>query len=216
MDAEISAIINGMDIQEINRIVKELDLPKNSSIDDVIAKTCEFMRNRVLTKLFILEFNKYMSFSIIVSKTPVRGFYNLIKEYLKIVRDIRVEEAGPILREFMSYDASAIEHYGHHFIRSTCDTVRNVQESRYDDLDTDDSDMEDFYNIDLYKRLKKRNSDGSFHVDTVPFVKNAIGIASVISKNNLCGYPVFGWNVYAPQATAFLHYLETKVDGYMQ
>ncbi|AKJ93641.1 putative tlr signaling inhibitor [Raccoonpox virus] len=50
MDAEISTIINGMDIQEINRIVKELDLPNNSSIDDVIAKTCEFMRNRVLTK----------------------------------------------------------------------------------------------------------------------------------------------------------------------
>ncbi|AKJ93640.1 putative tlr signaling inhibitor [Raccoonpox virus] len=110
----------------------------------------------------------------------------------------------------MAYDASAIEHYGHHFIRSTCYTVRNVQESRYDDSDT-----EDLYNIDLYEILKKRNSDGSFHVDPVQFVKNAIGIASVVSKNNLCGYPVFGWNVYTPQVTAFLHYLETKVDGYM-
>ncbi|AST09405.1 Alpha amanatin target protein [NY_014 poxvirus] len=210
MDAEISTIINGMDIQEINGIVKELDLPNNSSIDDIIAKTCEFMRNRVLTKLFILEFNKYMSFSIIVSKTPVRGFYNLIKEYLKIVSSIRVEEAGPILREFMSYDTSAIEHYGNEFIRSTCDTVRNVQESHYDDSDT-----EDLYNINLYKRLKKRNSDGSFHVDPIPFVKNAIGVASVVSKNNLCGYPVFRWNVCAPRVTAFLHYLETKVDRYM-
>ncbi|AST09200.1 alpha-amanitin target [Murmansk poxvirus] len=204
MDAKIAAIINGMNIQEINNIIEELELPENSHINDVIAKACEIMRDGVLTKLFIQEFNKYMPFSIILYKNPVRGFHNLIKEYLKIVSTINFEEAGPILKEFMSYDASAIDHYGDEFISLTCDTVRNVQES----CNNSDHDTEDLYNIDMYEKL--RTSDGSCNIDPVSFVKDVIGISSVVSKNNLYGYPIFNWNMKTRYVTAFLKYLENK------
>ncbi|AOP31891.1 putative tlr signaling inhibitor [Volepox virus] len=211
MDAVIATIINDMNTNDISKIIEELELPDDSSIDDVITKTCETMRNKVLTKLFIQEFNKYMSFSIIVSRTPVRGFHNLIKEYLKMVRTIRFVDAGPILKEFMSYDEYAILHYGNHFIRSKCETVRNIQESHYyDSDDSDDSeDSDDLHNIDLYKKMK-RTYNGSYKVDPVPFVKKVIGIASIISQNNLDGYPIFNWNMMADYANNFLHYLETK------
>ncbi|ADZ29125.1 alpha-amanitin target [Cowpox virus] len=215
MDDKISNAIKAMNNQEVNRIIKNLDLQENSTVNDVITNTCNFMRDGVLTKLFFQEFIKYMPFSVIVAKTQVRGFYNLVKEYLRIVRNLNIDDMGPVFKEFTTYEDLAIEKYGKPFIRDACVTVLDVQEDR-DAFDSDSgSDMDDFYNIDLYKKLK-RKSDGTYTVDPVPFTKTAIGIASIISKttisnNILDGYPVFGWNISPSYVNAFLSYMETKV-----
>ncbi|SNB49115.1 CPXV010 protein [Cowpox virus] len=215
MDDRIANVIKSMNNQEVNKIIKHLDLQENSTLNDVITNTCNFMRDGVLTKLFFQEFIKYMPFSVIVAKTQVRGFYNLVKEYLRIVRNLTIDDMGPIFKEFTTYEDLAIEKYGKPFIRDACVTVLDVQEDRYD-YDSDyDSDYDDFYNIDLYKKLK-RKLDGTYTVDPVPFTKTAIGVASIISKttisnNILDGYPVFGWNISPSYVNAFLSYLETKV-----
>ncbi|ATB55271.1 CPXV010 protein [Cowpox virus] len=213
MDDKISNAIKSMNNQEVNRIIKNLDLQENSTLNDVITNTCNFMRDGILTKLFFQEFIKYMPFSVIVAKTQVRGFYNLVKEYLRIVRNLNIDDMGPVFKEFTTYEDLAIEKYGKPFIHDACVTVLDVQEDR--DAFDSDSDMDDLYNIDLYKKLK-RKSDGTYTVDPVPFTKTAIGIASIISKttisnNVLDGYPVFGWNISPSYVNAFLSYLETKV-----
>ncbi|QED21210.1 alpha-amanitin target [Borealpox virus] len=214
MDDKIANVIKEMNNQELSKLIKNLDLSKYSKLQDVITNTCNIMRDRVLTKLFFQEFNKYMSFSVIVTKTNVRGFHNLIKEYLRIVRDINIDDMGPVFKEFLTYDELAIEKYGKPFIRDACVTVLDVQENRWSDDSDSGSDMEDFYNIDLYKRLK-RKLDGTYTVDPVPFTKTAIGVASIISKttisnNVLDGYPVFKWNILPSYVDDFLNYLNTK------
>ncbi|DAD52873.1 TPA_asm: hypothetical protein [Vaccinia virus] len=52
MDDKISNAIKAMNNQEVNRIIKNLDLQKNSTVNDVITNTCNLMRDGALTKLF--------------------------------------------------------------------------------------------------------------------------------------------------------------------
>ncbi|SPN68087.1 CPXV010 protein [Cowpox virus] len=212
MDDKISNAIKAMNNQEVNRIIKNLDLQENSTVNDVITNTCNFMRDGVLTKLFFQEFIKYMPFSVIVAKTQVRGFYNLVKEYLRIVRNLNIDDMGPVFKEFTTYEDLAIEKYGKPFIR---DMRVTVLKDIYDSDSDSDSDMDYVYNIDLYTKLKQK-SDGTHSIDPVQFTKTAIGVASIISKttisnNTLDGYPVFCWNISPLCVNAFLSYLETKV-----
>ncbi|AST09222.1 alpha-amanitin target [Murmansk poxvirus] len=215
MDKKISTIIRSMHIDDISEIVNELDLPKQCSIDFVIDKTCEVMRDRWLTKMYMIELINYMPFSKIVSLYELRGYFKLVKAYLSIIKNINIDVLGPLFKEFMSYDKLAIEHYGVCFIRNICKDLLKKEEHKklegtVDDYDDDTFEFERMYDVNLYRRMK-RSADGNYIVDPVSFTQKVFGFTSILAKNGVAnGIYVFSLNIDGNIMRNFIPYLKNK------
>ncbi|AEN03603.1 alpha-amanitin target [Yokapox virus] len=200
---KIYIIMKYINTDEINKISNILSLPENSSIDYIIYKTCEIMKDRWLTKIYMKEFINYIPFSKIVSICELTGILNMIKECINIVNKTSINDIrGSVLNEILSYNNLAIEHYG--------DYINNVSKNISKKLENSVNNYDILYNVNLYKKIKRR-IDGSYSIDNVSFTKKAIGFVSILTSNKICNsFDILYWNISDEMINDFKIYLENK------
>ncbi|ADZ30435.1 alpha-amanitin target [Cowpox virus] len=118
----------------------------------------------------------------------------ILNRFLMMNKDELNNTTCHIIKEFMTYEQMAIDHYGG-YVNAILYQIRKRPNQHH--------------TIDLFKRIKRTRYD-TFKVDPVDFVKKVIGFVSILNKYK----PVYSYvlfeNVLYDDLKCFIDYVETK------
>ncbi|SNB66737.1 CPXV038 protein [Cowpox virus] len=118
----------------------------------------------------------------------------ILDRFLTMNKDELRNTQCHIIKEFMTYEQMAIDHYGG-YVNAILYQIRKRPNQHH--------------TIDLFKRIKRTRYD-TFKVDPVEFVKKVIGFVSILNKYK----PVYSYvlfeNVLYDELKCFIDYVETK------
>ncbi|AAA60765.1 alpha-amanitin target protein [Variola virus] len=118
----------------------------------------------------------------------------ILDRFLMMNKDELNNTQCHIIKEFMTYEQMAIDHYGG-YVNAILYQIRKRPNQHH--------------TIDLFKKIKRTRYD-TFKVDPVEFVKKVIGFVSILNKYK----PVYSYvlyeNVLYDELKCFIDYVETK------
>ncbi|AYN64597.1 hypothetical protein OPVA031 [Orthopoxvirus Abatino] len=118
----------------------------------------------------------------------------ILDRFLMMNKDELNNTQCHIIKEFMTYEQMAIDHYGG-YVNAILYQIRKRPNQHH--------------TIDLFKRIKRTRYD-TFKVDPVEFVKKVIGFVSILNKYKPIYSYVLYENVLYDELKCFIDYVETK------
>ncbi|AAA48002.1 putative N2L [Vaccinia virus Copenhagen] len=129
-----------------------------------------------------------------IQRTYSSSIIAILNRFLTMNKDELNNTQCHIIKEFMTYEQMAIDHYGE-YVNAILYQIRKRPNQHH--------------TIDLFKKIKRTPYD-TFKVDPVEFVKKVIGFVSILNKYK----PVYSYvlyeNVLYDEFKCFINYVETK------
>ncbi|AXN74819.1 alpha amanitin-sensitive protein [Akhmeta virus] len=129
-----------------------------------------------------------------IQRTYSSSILAILDRFLTMNKDELNNTQCHIIKEFMTYEQMAIDHYGG-YVNAILYQIRKRPNQHH--------------SIDLFKRMKRTWYD-TFKVDPVEFVKKVIGFVSILNRYK----PVYSYvlyeNVLYDELKCFIDYVETK------
>ncbi|WDR17148.1 putative N2L [Vaccinia virus Copenhagen] len=129
-----------------------------------------------------------------IQRTYSSSIIAILNRFLTMNKDELNNTQCHIIKEFMTYEQMAIDHYGE-YVNAILYQIRKRPNQHH--------------TIDLFKKIKRTRYD-TFKVDPVEFVKKVIGFVSILNKYK----PVYSYvlyeNVLYDEFKCFINYVETK------
>ncbi|AAW23422.1 putative alpha amanitin-sensitive protein [Vaccinia virus] len=129
-----------------------------------------------------------------IQRTYSSSIIAILDRFLTMNKDELNNTQCHIIKEFMTYEQMAIDHYGEYVNAILYQICKRPNQH---------------HTIDLFKKIKRTRYD-TFKVDPVEFVKKVIGFVSILNKYK----PVYSYvlyeNVLYDEFKCFIDYVETK------
>ncbi|AAB96408.1 alpha-amanitin target [Vaccinia virus] len=129
-----------------------------------------------------------------IQRTYSSSIIAILDRFLMMNKDELNNTQCHIIKEFMTYEQMAIDHYGE-YVNAILYQIRKRPNQHH--------------TINLFKKIKRTRYD-TFKVDPVEFVKKVIGFVSILNKYK----PVYSYvlyeNVLYDEFKCFIDYVETK------